>query len=230
MIAATSTLTNEQRRIVELGDGPAVVIAGAGTGKTRVIVERVRYLLETRDGLLPEQLLVLTYNVKAARELQDRLDQTVGPATRSRMFVSNFHSFCQRILTENAADAGLPPRPDVLDGVGQVLLLKDIRPQLGLVYHGTEWWLGSFDLLDHRQQAHDRKAEAREGRIEHVLLHEWSLAPSGSTEHADEDGRLVDVPLEIDVERAFGLIGAQLLERWSVRTGLVVPSLLTAQS
>ena len=66
MIAAPATtgLTPEQRRIVEWGDGPVVVIAGAGTGKTRVIVERVRWLLENREGLLPENLLVLTYNVK----------------------------------------------------------------------------------------------------------------------------------------------------------------------
>jgi superfamily I DNA/RNA helicase len=136
-VIATTTLTAEQQRIVEWGYGPVVVIAGAGTGKTRVIVERVRYLLDHQEGLLPEHLLVLTYNVKAARELQERLDATVGTATRARMTVSNFHSFCQRILTENAADAGLPPRPDVLDGVAQVLLLKDIRPQLSLVYHGT---------------------------------------------------------------------------------------------
>ncbi len=146
----TTELTPEQRRIVEFGDGPAVVIAGAGTGKTRVIVERVKYLLATRgadpaDPLLPEHLLVLTYNVKAARELQDRLDQAVGTATRARMTVSNFHSFCQRILTENAADAGLPPRPDVLDGVAQVLLLKDIGPQLPLIYHyRSNWGLGNF--------------------------------------------------------------------------------------
>jgi superfamily I DNA/RNA helicase len=53
-------LTDEQRRIVEWDEGPAVVIAGAGTGKTRVIVERVRHLLATHDDLLPEQLLVLT--------------------------------------------------------------------------------------------------------------------------------------------------------------------------
>ncbi len=143
-MTATTTLTAEQRRIVEWGDGPVVVIAGAGTGKTRVIVERCRWLLDHRDGLLPEHLLVLTYNVKAARELQQRLDQAVGTATRARMTVSNFHSFCQRILTENAADAGLPPRPDVLDGVAQVLLLKDLRPELHLVYHGTEWWLATF--------------------------------------------------------------------------------------
>ena len=140
---ANVALTSEQRRIVEWGDGPLVVIAGAGTGKTRVIVERIRHLLEHREGLLPENLLVLTYNVKAARELQDRLDQVVGTATRARMSVSNFHSFCHRILTESAADAGLPPRPDVLDGVAQVLLLKDIRPSLPLIYH-SDWWLSNF--------------------------------------------------------------------------------------
>ncbi len=158
-------MTGEQRRIVEWGDGPVVVIAGAGTGKTRVIVERVKWLLETgaagraHDGaageapdgaageapLSPEHFLVLTYNVKAARELQDRLDKTVGTAARARMTVTNFHSFCQRILTESAADAGLPSRPDVLDGVGQVLLLKDILPVLPLIYHyRSAWALSGF--------------------------------------------------------------------------------------
>ncbi|MDO8485659.1 MAG: UvrD-helicase domain-containing protein, partial [Candidatus Limnocylindrales bacterium] len=141
----TDALTPEQRRIVEWGDGPLVVIAGAGTGKTRVIVERCRWLLEHCGGLLPEHLLVLTYNVKAAKELQTRLDQVVGIAARSRMTVTNFHSFCQRILTESAADAALPPRPDVLDGVAQVLLLKDIGPQLPLVYHTrSNWALANF--------------------------------------------------------------------------------------
>jgi superfamily I DNA/RNA helicase len=57
---ARDFLTTDQGRIVEWGGGPVVVIAGAGTGKTRVIVERVRWLLETREGLLPENLLVLT--------------------------------------------------------------------------------------------------------------------------------------------------------------------------
>src|SRR5206468_9355503 len=94
-VAARAALTPDQRRIVEWGDGPLVVIAGAGTGKTRVIVERVRWLLETRgnatpddkrglrlppiadtpvdepfaEPLMPEQILVLTYNVKAAKQL-----------------------------------------------------------------------------------------------------------------------------------------------------------------
>ena len=180
-------LTPEQERIVEFRDGPVVVIAGAGTGKTRVIVERVRWLLDTlgsggRDSLgrllpgepqliapsavptqvglwavdsaspapddpfngplLPEQILVLTYNVKAARELQERLDTAVGPTVRARMSVSNFHSFCHHVLTDSAAEAGLPPHPDVLDGIGQMLLLRDLEPGLNLLYHAGWWALG----------------------------------------------------------------------------------------
>jgi superfamily I DNA/RNA helicase len=139
-ITGPLTLTEEQRAIVEWGDGPLVVIAGAGTGKTRVIVERVRHLLDTREGLEPENLLVLTYNVKAAAELRTRIEQAVGLATASRIEISNFHSFCQRMLTEHADDAGLPPRPDVLDGVGQLLLLRGIVPPLRLVYHRDYYW------------------------------------------------------------------------------------------
>jgi len=122
----TAALTPDQRQIVEWGDGPLVMIAGAGTGKTRVIVERVRWLLEAKGGedqserLLPEQILVLTYNVNAARELSDRIEAAIGPAVRARLSVSNFHAFGQRILTESATDADLPARPDVLDGIGQV--------------------------------------------------------------------------------------------------------------
>ncbi|HYO41686.1 MAG TPA: ATP-dependent helicase, partial [Candidatus Limnocylindrales bacterium] len=167
--ALTPELTPEQRAIVEADDGPVVVIAGAGTGKTRVIVERVRWLMATKGAhtgtnlvaeptprhgdpfaapLVPEQILVLTYNVKAAKELQARLDETVGPAVRARMSVSNFHSFCQHVLTESSADAGLPARPDVLDGVGQMLLLRDIRPNLGLRYHTDYAYPGFVSFIN----------------------------------------------------------------------------------
>ena len=171
----TTELTETQRRTVEWGDGPAVVIAGAGSGKTRVIVERVRWLLGAKGGategpdgglvparvradgtdaepfagpLLPEQILVLTYNVKAAKELGQRLEERVGAAARARLNVSNFHSFCHRVLTESATDAGLPAQPDVLDGIGQLLLLRDIRRDLPLLYYSgrgnPNYWLDQF--------------------------------------------------------------------------------------
>jgi DNA helicase-2/ATP-dependent DNA helicase PcrA len=164
--------TPEQRRIIEAPDGPVVVIAGAGTGKTSVICERVRWLLEThgrriagtdawiaaepeeRHGdpfagpLAPEQVLVLTYNVKAAAELAERLDAVVGPTTRARMTVTNFHSFCQHVLGESAADAGLPSIPDVLDGPGQLLLLWDLRLELGLRYYGELAYKALVDFIN----------------------------------------------------------------------------------
>ena len=152
-ITAASDLTEAQRRIVEWDEGPLVVIAGAGTGKTRVIVERVAHLLRTKGAaegippepapdhdpfpgpLLPEQVLVLTYNVRAAKSSRNGSKSRSALRRASRLPVSNFHSFCHRILADNAADAGLKPNPDVLDGIGQVLLLRDIRPDLPLVYH-----------------------------------------------------------------------------------------------
>jgi superfamily I DNA/RNA helicase len=137
-------LTPEQGAIVEHGDGPVVVIAGAGTGKTRVIVERVRWLLDIKPDLAPESLLVLTYNVKAARELRERIEERIGASTAARLSISNFHSFCHRVLSESAADADMPPNPDVLDGVGQLLLLRDLRPDLHLIYHSTTWHLPEF--------------------------------------------------------------------------------------
>jgi superfamily I DNA/RNA helicase len=108
-------LTQEQRLAVEWGDGPLMVLAGAGTGKTTVIVERVRHLLARDDGLQPENVLVLTYNVKAAAELADRLQEMLGLETASRLWVHNFHSFGHRLLSDNRAELGLAESADVLD-------------------------------------------------------------------------------------------------------------------
>jgi superfamily I DNA/RNA helicase len=83
-------LTEEQRAAVEWGDGPLMVLAGAGTGKTTVVVERVRYLLERDPDLAPENILVLTYNVRAAAELGQRLERTLDVERAARLWVHNF--------------------------------------------------------------------------------------------------------------------------------------------
>ncbi len=130
-------LTEEQRTAVEWGEGPLMVLAGAGTGKTTVVVERVRHLLQTQPDLAPENVLVLTYNVRAAAELIERLEQLLGLETASRLWVHNFHSFGNRILSDHRADLGLAEKSDVLDAVGQRLLLRELRPQLAhFLYHG----------------------------------------------------------------------------------------------
>src|SRR6186713_1151510 len=100
-------LTEEQKAAVEWGDGPLMVLAGAGTGKTTVVVERVRHLLQRDDTLEPENILLLTYNVRAANELSRRLEQTLGINTASRVWVGNFHSFGYRLLRDNRVELGL---------------------------------------------------------------------------------------------------------------------------
>lgn len=82
--------------------------------------------------------------MKAARELRERIRERVGAAMAARLSISNFHSFCHRVLSESAADADMPSNPDVLDGVGQLLLLRDLRPDLHLIYHSTTWHLPEF--------------------------------------------------------------------------------------
>ena len=129
-------LTPEQHTAVEWGDGPLMVLAGAGTGKTTVVVERVRHLLAAQPDLAPENILVLTYNVRAAAELIERLERLLGLETASRLWVHNFHSFGNRILSDHRADLGLAENNDVLDGVGQRLLLRELRPQFAhFLYH-----------------------------------------------------------------------------------------------
>ena len=129
-------LTADQRVAVEWGDGPMMVLAGAGTGKTTVVVERVRHLLATQPDLEPESVLVLTYNVKAAAELMERLEQLLGLETASRLWVHNFHSFGNRVLSDHRADLGLAQNADVLDQVGQRLLLRELRSQFAhFLYH-----------------------------------------------------------------------------------------------
>src|SRR5918995_3766123 len=134
--AAGFELTDEQRAAVDWGQGPLMVLAGAGTGKTTVVVERVRHLLATDPTLEPESILVLTYNVKAAAELMDRFEHALGLETASRLWVHNFHSFGNRVLTDNRADLGLAANANVLDQVGQRLLLRELRPAfVDFVYH-----------------------------------------------------------------------------------------------
>lgn len=114
-----------------------MVLAGAGTGKTTVVVERVRRLLATQPDLAPENVLVLTYNVRAAAELTVRLEQVLGLEVASRVWVHNFHSFGNRVLADHRAELGLAEGAGVLDQVGQRLLLRELRPQFGhFVYHG----------------------------------------------------------------------------------------------
>ena len=93
----------QQRVAVRHGDGPLLVVAGAGTGKTRVITERIRYLLESDPELHGESILGLTFTDKAAGEMKHRLNRAVGERGRD-VFLGTFHAFCNALLLERNAD------------------------------------------------------------------------------------------------------------------------------
>src|ERR1700674_256866 len=86
-------LNDAQRRAITHGEGPLLVVAGAGTGKTRVITERIRYLLESDPNLPGESILALTFTDKAAAEMKHRVARRVGERSRA-VFVGTFHGFC----------------------------------------------------------------------------------------------------------------------------------------
>lgn len=100
-------LNPQQKKAVRYGDGPLLIIAGAGTGKTTVITERIKYLI-TKKNFKPSEILALTFTDKAAREMEDRVDQAL-PYGYTDMWISTFHSFCDRVLRDEAAHIGLQP-------------------------------------------------------------------------------------------------------------------------
>src|SRR6266852_9459281 len=90
-------LNDAQRRAITHGEGPLLVIAGAGTGKTRVITERIRYLLETDESLSGENILGLTFTKKAAGEMKARVVKATGERGKN-VTLATFHSFCETLL------------------------------------------------------------------------------------------------------------------------------------
>jgi DNA helicase-2/ATP-dependent DNA helicase PcrA len=116
-------LNDAQLAAVTHGDGPLLVIAGAGSGKTRVLVRRVAWLLAERD-IPASAVLAFTFTNKAARELRERVHALVGPDAAAALWVGTFHATCARLLRREAARAGLPPAFSIFDRDDQLALLK----------------------------------------------------------------------------------------------------------
>jgi len=131
-VNATLELNDAQRRAVEYGDGALLVIAGAGSGKTRVLTARVASLLER--GVPPEGVLAFTFTNRAAREMRERIERTTGGEIARRVWVGTFHSTGVRILRREArrADLGVPPDFTIYDREDQETLVREVQRTLAL--------------------------------------------------------------------------------------------------
>ncbi len=121
--AALEGLTAEQRDAVTHADGPLLIVAGAGTGKTTVITRRIGYLIATRR-VRPEQVLALTFTDRAAAEMEERVDRLV-PYGFTQAWISTFHAFGDRVLRDHALHLGLPPDFRVLSRAEQVIFIRE---------------------------------------------------------------------------------------------------------
>ena len=121
-------LNPEQHRAVTTIDGPVLVLAGAGSGKTRVLTRRIAHLLHT--GVSPENVLAVTFTNKAAAEMRERVSELIGPAAE-RVWVSTFHSTCCRILRADIEPLGFTRRFAIYDDDDQLRLIKGILANAG---------------------------------------------------------------------------------------------------
>ncbi len=116
-------LNKEQGQAVKFGKGSLLIIAGAGTGKTTVITERIKNLI-IKDKVKTEEILALTFTEKAAQEMEERVDIAL-PYGYSQMWISTFHSFCDQVLRREALSIGLSPDFKLLTQAREVKLFTD---------------------------------------------------------------------------------------------------------
>src|SRR3989338_9036673 len=126
-------LNSAQKQAVEYTSGPLLIVAGAGTGKTTVITNKICYLIE--KGLAkPEEIFALTFTDKAALEMQERVDKLIDIGY-SDIQISTFHTFCQRILEKHAIDIGLSNQFKLLTETAAWILVRQHFSKFNLDYY-----------------------------------------------------------------------------------------------
>lgn len=124
------SLNDAQREAVAAPAGNMLVLAGAGSGKTRVLVHRIAWLMQV-EAVSPQGILAVTFTNKAAREMRSRIEELLSVSTRG-MWVGTFHGLCHRLLKAHWMDVGLPQNFQILDADDQLRLIKRICRELDL--------------------------------------------------------------------------------------------------
>src|SRR5580658_3354934 len=161
-------LNAEQRQAVEALDGPLLVLAGAGTGKTRVLTTRFAHILLSKKAF-PNQVLAVTFTNKAAREMRERVAAILGQSAEG-LWLGTFHALCARMLRRHAEHAGLSANFTILDADDQLRLLKQVM-DAGRI--DTKRWTPGFVM---------------------ALIQRWKdrgLTPARVTTEAGDDGSVL---------------------------------------
>src|SRR5580704_4231746 len=130
MIVETELLNDVQRAAVEHTDGPCLIFAGAGSGKTRVLTNRIAHLLNAKK-VFPDRILAVTFTNKAAGEMKARLEQMVGAPARD-LWVGTFHAMCVRMLRRDGKKIGIASNFAIMDDTDQKQIIRDILHDLDM--------------------------------------------------------------------------------------------------
>ncbi|HEY2124472.1 MAG TPA: UvrD-helicase domain-containing protein, partial [Chthoniobacterales bacterium] len=126
----------EQRAAVEATEGPLLILAGAGSGKTRVITSRIAWLIEEK-GVAPDSILAVTFTNKAASEMAERVNKLLGHTSLAKPLIATFHSLCVRMLRRDiealkVKGVGLTRSFAIYDENDQAAIVKQIMRRMGL--------------------------------------------------------------------------------------------------
>ncbi|MDF7637038.1 DNA helicase PcrA [Leuconostocaceae bacterium ESL0958] len=127
----TKGMNDKQAEAVRTTEGPLLIMAGAGSGKTRVLTHRVAHLIED-EQVFPWRILAITFTNKAAREMRERIGRLVDPEVAQQVWVSTFHALAVRILRRDGEAIGLNKNFTILDGSAQKTLMKRVLSDLNL--------------------------------------------------------------------------------------------------
>ncbi|MBP3890246.1 MAG: UvrD-helicase domain-containing protein, partial [Muribaculaceae bacterium] len=170
-------LNDQQRAAVVYTDGPQLVIAGAGSGKTRVLTYKILHLLA--HGVEPWRILALTFTNKAAREMRERIETLVGHEAASRLWMGTFHSIFARILRIHADKIGFKSSYTIYDAADSKALVKTIIKDMQLdekvykastVANAISWAKNS--LISPEAYAANEELMAADRRARRPLIHE----------------------------------------------------------
>ena len=185
-------LNKEQKQAVEYGEGPLLIVAGAGTGKTTVLTQRAFYLFNDKK-LKTDEVLALTFTEKAADEMEERIDRAL-PYGYSDLWVMTFHSFAQRILEDYGLDIGLPSSFKILDEVGTWALIRKNLDKFDLDYYKPLGNPTKFirDMLKHFSRCKDELIEPKD-YLEYAEKLKLNKGARATEEFVSETKRLEEI-------------------------------------
>jgi DNA helicase-2/ATP-dependent DNA helicase PcrA len=190
-------LTARQRKAVTHGDGPLLIVAGAGTGKTTVITRRIAWLIAEKRAR-PSEILALTFTDRAAAEMQARVDELV-PYGYADTQIGTFHAFGDRILRDHALEAGLSDRSTVLSRPEQVIFLREHLFELPLDRYrplgDPTRFLGALATLFSRARDEDISPDAYVAAAGQLL--------ASAAETPDDAARAEEAALQVELAAAY---------------------------